>query len=77
MQKVDAIETICQRHGVRLIEAALRFPLLHPCVVSTVPGAQAVDEAKSNAEIIGADISNALWADLKSEGLMREDAPTP
>ena len=77
LRQVDAIKKVCRRHGVRLIEAALRFPLLHPCVVSTVPGAQSEDEAKSNAEIIGAEIPDALWADLKSEGLMRTDAPTP
>ena len=75
--KVDAIEEVCTRHGVRLIEAALRFPLLHPSVVSTIPGAQSVDQAAGNAEIIEADIPNALWSDLKSKGLVREDAPTP
>ena len=40
LEKVGAIEKICLSHGVRLIEAALRFPLHHPCVVYTVPGGQ-------------------------------------
>ena len=75
--KVDAIEEVCRSHGVRLIEAALRFPLLHPSVVSTIPGAQSVDQAAGNAEVIEADIPNSLWSDLKSKGLVREDAPTP
>ncbi len=76
MQKVDRIEATCKRHGVALIEAALRFPLFHPCVVSTIPGAQSVGEVDSNAANIDAKIPDDLWAELKAEGLMREDAPT-
>ena len=77
MERVKQIEAVCERHGVQLIEAALRFPLHHPCVVTTVPGAQAVGEVDSNAANIAVEIPPALWTDLKSEGLMREDAPTP
>ncbi len=77
LKKVDAIETVCRRHGVRLIEAALRFPLLHPCVVSTIPGAQTADEVSNNLVNIEVSVPDTLWADLKSEGLMRDDAPTP
>ncbi|MEM1401683.1 MAG: aldo/keto reductase, partial [Pseudomonadota bacterium] len=46
LDRVSKIEAVCQSHNVRLIEAALRFPLHHPCVVSTVPGAQAVGEVE-------------------------------
>lgn len=77
LDRVAKIEAVCTSHGVKLIEAALRFPLHHPCVVSTIPGAQAVAEAESNKVCIGATIPDALWADLKAEGLMRTDAPTP
>ncbi len=75
--RVNRIEAICSNHGVRLIEAALRFPLHHPCVITTVPGAQSVDEVDNNSGNIATEIPDALWADLKSQGLMREDAPTP
>ena len=77
LDRVNKIEATCVRHDVALIEAALRFPLHHPCVVSTVPGAQSVVEVESNAANIKAEIPTALWADLKAEGLMRADAPTP
>ena len=77
IDKVNRIEAVCKSHGVRLIEAALRFPLHHPCVVTTVPGAQSVGEVISNGANIVAEIPHALWAELKSQGLMREDAPTP
>jgi D-threo-aldose 1-dehydrogenase len=77
LERVGRIETVCAAHGVRLIEAALRFPLGHPAVVSVIPGAQSPEEVRRNAEIGAARIPVGLWADLKAEGLLRTDAPTP
>jgi D-threo-aldose 1-dehydrogenase len=75
LDRVARIETVCTRHGVRLIEAALRFPLLSPVVCSVIPGGQSVAQVKANREVLDKQIPAALWADLKSEGLMRQDAP--
>lgn len=77
LEQVGKIAAICKDHGVELIEAALRFPLHHPCVLTTVPGAQSVAEVENNAANIEAEIPDELWADLKAQGLMREDAPVP
>lgn len=77
LDKVAKIETVCQNHGVALIEAALRFPLLHPTVVSVIPGGQSVSEVESTLASHVAEISDDLWSELKFDGLMREDAPTP
>ena len=77
LERVAAIEAVCKMHGVRLIEAALRFPLEHPCVVSVIPGGQSVKQVESNAAIFSAKIPASLWSQLKAEGLMRQDAPTP
>jgi len=76
LDRVAKIEAVCKRHGVALIEAALRFPSLHPAVVSLIPGGQRPEEVKSNRKILDANIPSGLWKDLKAEGLMREDAPT-
>jgi D-threo-aldose 1-dehydrogenase len=76
LEKVRRIEAVCERHGVRLIEAALRFPFLHPSVVSVVPGGQSVAQVENNRRMLDIDIPAELWAELKREGLMREDAPT-
>lgn len=75
IERVKRINAACERHGVRMIEAALNFPLKHPSVVSVIPGGQSVTEVKSNRDILGKDIPEALWAELKAEGLMRSDAP--
>jgi D-threo-aldose 1-dehydrogenase len=77
IDKVARIEAVCSRHGVPMIEAALRFPLFHPSVVSVIPGGQSAAEVRGNRKFLDAPIPPALWAELKSEGLMRQDAPTP
>jgi D-threo-aldose 1-dehydrogenase len=77
LDRVRRIEAACERHGVRLIEAALQFPLAHPSVVAVIPGGQRVSEVESNPALLDKRIPAALWADLKSEGLLRQDAPTP
>ena len=76
LDRVARIEAVCKRHGVRLIEAALRFPLQHPCVMSVIPGGQQPAEVESNRALLDVKIPAALWADLKKEGLLRADAPT-
>jgi D-threo-aldose 1-dehydrogenase len=76
LDRVARIEAVCKRHGVRLIEAALQFPLLHPAVVSVIPGGQSAAEVESNRAVLQKDIPADLWQDLKAEGLLRADAPT-
>ncbi len=77
LERVSAIEAICKAHGVKLAEAAVRFPLSHPAILSVIPGAQKPREVTRNAEMIDAKIPPALWRDLKSAKLLRADAPTP
>ncbi|NNL74632.1 MAG: aldo/keto reductase [Silicimonas sp.] len=76
LNRVARIEAICARHNVRMVDAAFRFPLMHPAVVSVVPGGQGLDEMESNFAAATATIPADLWSELKSEGLMRPDAPT-
>jgi D-threo-aldose 1-dehydrogenase len=76
-ERVRRIQQICKAFRVKLPEAALRFPLGHPAVVSVIPGAQRASEAKRNAEMMRAKIPPALWRALKDEKLIRADAPAP
>ena len=75
--RVRRIQQVCKSFKVKLPEAALRFPLGHPAVVSVIAGAQRAGEAKRNAAMMNAKIPAALWRTLKAEKLMREDAPAP
>ncbi len=75
LERVGAIERVCLAHGVPLRDAALQFPLMHPVVVSVVPGAITPAEVSGNVQSMNTAIPGQLWADLKSEGLLRADAP--
>ncbi len=75
LDRVRRIEAVCARHKVRLVDAAFRFPLRHPAVVSVIPGGQGVAEMASNLTAEQAKIPADLWAELKAEGLLRADAP--
>jgi D-threo-aldose 1-dehydrogenase len=76
-ERVRRIQHLCKAFAVKLPEAALRFPLGHPAVVSVIAGAQRASEAKRNAAMINAKIPAGLWRALKAEKLVRGDAPLP
>lgn len=76
-ERVSRLRDVCRAHDTSLHEAAIQFPLGHPSVASVVPGMVRPEEVTSNVEAIGKSIPNSLWTDLKTEGLLRDDAPTP
>lgn len=75
LELVRKLETICKAHKTKLPEAALRFPLRHPSVVSVIPGAVSPKQVKLNAKTMSAKIPKGLWRDLKSAGLLNPLAP--
>jgi len=76
-ERVAAIGATCQAHGVPMARAALHFVVAHPVVVSVIPGGQNVEQTRENAHLLDEEIPAAFWADLKEQGLIRADAPTP
>lgn len=70
------IAACCQRHGITLAAAALQFPLMHPAVVSVIPGAIRPEQVSANLALARETIPSDLWRELKHEGLIRSDAPT-
>jgi D-threo-aldose 1-dehydrogenase len=77
LERVAALQAVCERHGVALPHAALHFPLGHPAVLSVIAGAQTPLEVLRNAAAFAEPIDPALWRDLADTGLIRADAPTP
>ena len=77
IETVRRLERICDAHGVALAAAALQFPLAHPQVTSVVPGAASAGQLRETLAHYRAAIPDALWTDLKSEGLIAADAPVP
>lgn len=77
MARVKKIEEVCKAHGTTIRRAALQFSLAHPAVVSVVLGGVTPQEIQSNVADAAAKIPAALWADLKSAGLLNASAPVP
>ncbi|HEX5688903.1 MAG TPA: aldo/keto reductase, partial [Roseiflexaceae bacterium] len=77
VDKARRLDAICQRHGVPLKAAAIQFPLGHPAVVSVLSGARSIAELEENVEAFRVPIPAALWDDLRREGLLGENVPTP
>jgi D-threo-aldose 1-dehydrogenase len=75
LARVAKIEAICRRHRVKLVEAALRFPLLHPSVVTAIPGAVGAKQVDTNHHTLSKKIPKALWTDLKQADLLHQSAP--
>ena len=76
-EKVARIAAVCDRHGVPLRAAALQFALAHPAVATVIPGAVTPAEVRDNVAMVAWPIAGDLWLELKHEGLLRSDAPTP
>ena len=77
LTKAQRIQSVCARYDVPLVAAAIQFPLAHPVVQAVVVGAVTPAEARANSAHAKHQIPAALWSDLKQEGLVRPDAPTP
>jgi D-threo-aldose 1-dehydrogenase len=77
MDRVAKIEAVCKRHNVPIAAAALQFPLGHEIVASIIPGAISAAQVERNLSGFRHPIPPDLWAELKSEKLLRSDAPTP
>ncbi|WP_350274130.1 aldo/keto reductase [Kribbella sp. HUAS MG21] len=77
VDKANKLADVCEAHGTTLPAAALAFPLFHPAVAGIAVGCRTADEVHTNAALARNDVPAGLWSDLKSAGLLREDAPTP
>jgi D-threo-aldose 1-dehydrogenase len=77
LRRAAALEAVCGRHGVSLAAAALRFPLGGPAVLCVLAGGRSPVEVERNVASLDVAIPADLWAELKHEGLIRPDAPTP
>jgi D-threo-aldose 1-dehydrogenase len=72
LDRAGRLQAVCEGHGVRLVDAAFRFPLLHPATVSVIPGGQGQAEMASNLRAAAAEIPVPLWQALAAEGLIPE-----
>jgi D-threo-aldose 1-dehydrogenase len=77
VERAQRLRAVCARHRVPLKAAAIQFPLAHPAVTSLLVGPRSVAELEDNLALLRVDIPAALWDDLRAEGLLPQEAPTP
>jgi D-threo-aldose 1-dehydrogenase len=77
LEKTRRIEAICRRHNTPLAAAAMQFPLAHPQVGAIIPGAIRPEQVEKNLQLLRHPIPAQVWSDLKEEGLLPANAPTP
>jgi D-threo-aldose 1-dehydrogenase len=77
LARAQTLKAETMAHGVDLIAAALRFPLAHPAVVTTLVGGVSAAEIFANAATFAAPLPASLWTALKQKNLVAANAPTP
>lgn len=77
MELAGRLEEVCRRHNVPLPAAAIQFAAAHPVVASVCIGSRTPAQQAGTADYLQREIPIDLWADLRAEGLIRPDAPTP
>ncbi|MEV8565218.1 aldo/keto reductase [Streptomyces sp. NPDC051322] len=60
------MKAVCERRGVPLRAAALRFPSRHPAVVSVLTGARSAAEVNDAADLLRLPLPDALWDELSA-----------
>jgi D-threo-aldose 1-dehydrogenase len=77
VERANRIADVCERHGSTLPAAAVAFPLAHPSVVDVTHGMRTAAEVRRNAALLAEPVPAEVWSDLRTEGLLRPDAPVP
>jgi D-threo-aldose 1-dehydrogenase len=75
--RAQAIARLCEAHGVALGAAALQLVAAHPAVTSIVVGARSPGEVAECCAWLCEEAPRSLWDDLRSSGILSDEAPTP
>lgn len=75
VERVRAIEIVCEEFNVPLRAAALQFPLAHPTVDTVLLGANQLNHWADAVAMLQRPIPAAFWLKLKAEGLIPAAAP--
>jgi D-threo-aldose 1-dehydrogenase len=77
LDKALRIQAVCDRHQAPIAAAALQFALAHPAAQIVLLGARKSSEWQQARAHARWPIDPALWHELKQEGLLPQEAPTP
>ncbi|MCL8016238.1 aldo/keto reductase [Streptomyces sp. AS02] len=74
--RARAIAEICAAHGTSLPAAAIAFPYTHPSIINVTLGMRTPEQVVRNVELHDQRVPDALWDDLRAQGLIRPDVLT-
>jgi D-threo-aldose 1-dehydrogenase len=77
VERARRIADVCVRHDVPLRAAAVQFAMAHPAMTALVTGVRTPAHLEEYPALATHAIPGDLWEELRSEGLIRGDAPTP
>ena len=77
IERAKGLEAVAARHEVNLKAAASQFVFAHPAITCIIPGTRQPDRVSENFDLLTEEIPADFWTELKSEGLVRADAPLP
>jgi D-threo-aldose 1-dehydrogenase len=77
LERAQRLRAVCERHGVPLRAAAIQFPLAHPAVKAIVTGVRTAAHLDDYPRFMAQQLPAELWTDLREEGLIPPEAPTP
>jgi D-threo-aldose 1-dehydrogenase len=77
VERVRAIEVVCDEFKVPLRSAALQFPLAHPAVDTVLLGASQLNHWADAVAMLQQPIPAAFWQKLKAQALIPGVAPIP
>jgi D-threo-aldose 1-dehydrogenase len=75
--KALSLKAVCERHGVPLRAAALQFVYAHPAVAAVAAGVRTIGHLDDTVAMLQVPIPDDLWDDLRTEGLISFETPTP
>ncbi|MER5641413.1 aldo/keto reductase [Kitasatospora sp. NPDC002227] len=77
VERALAMQAVCERHGVPLRAAAVRFALAPAAVAGALIGARSAEEVTDAARLLDLPVPEQLWHDLRAEGLLTDHLEEP
>ena len=71
--RARTIADVCEAHGTTLPAAAIAFPHTHPSIINVTLGMRTAEQVGRNVELHDQRVPDALWDDLRTQGLIRSD----
>ena len=77
IKRAQRIFEVCEAHGCNTQAAAMQFAVAHPAIAGIVSGMSKPHYIETSTAWMTEELPESLWSDLKSEKLLRPDAPCP